>query len=198
MRDPLVEAKTSIENYSHALSLGNGHSAFAQRLHIEQNCVTWLDGMIAECAAHREFGITAATAAALAAAPLPEAPLYPVYVCSPCRGNVRKNIAAARGYCSYVISEGFIPIAPHVMFSGILEDDNPDERAAGMRMGKEMLRYCRELWIFGSRVSEGMRAEIELAKYLKIPVRRIDEECLHTQRIQTCPVRFQGWKSSGL
>lgn len=175
MRDPLVEAKTSIENYSHALSIGNGRSAFAQRLHIEKNCVPWLDGLIVECATHREFGITAATAAALAAAPLPEAPLYPVYVCSPCRGNVRKNIAAARGYCSYVISEGFIPIAPHVMFDGICDDNDPELRAAGMRMGKEMLRYCRELWIFGNCVSEGMRAEIELAKYLKIPVRRKDK-----------------------
>jgi hypothetical protein len=35
----------------------------------------------------------------------------------------------------------------------------------------EALWQASQLWVFGARISEGMRAEIELAKELKIPIR---------------------------
>lgn len=43
----------------------------------------------------------------------------------------------------------------------------------GLHMGTEMLRLCDELWYFGEP-SEGMTAEIELARRIGIPVRRYD------------------------
>lgn len=199
MRDALKEAKTEIENYDRALDLKNGQSARFHRVHIEKESVSWLRDLITECTVQRLYGgIPLDTVAVLANAILPEEPKYFIYVCSPCRGNVQKNIAAARGYCERVIERGYMPLAPHVMFSGILNDDIPEQRTAGIALGKQMLRYCRELWVFGDRVSEGMRDEIKLAKYLNIPVRRYDEICPNMPKTQTCQVKFQGLKLSAL
>jgi hypothetical protein len=56
------------------------------------------------------------------------------------------------------------------MYYDILDDDDPGQRAVGMKIGLELLRFCRELWVYGGKISEGMCAEIALAEVLKIPV----------------------------
>lgn len=166
--DLLDKIDNALDAYSHALQINNGHSAFSQRQYIENNSVSWLHTLITECRAHRTYGMTADTAAQLSASG--ETPKQLVYVCSPLRGNIRANVKAARGYCEEVIAAGYIPIAPHVMFYGICNDRIPEQRAAGMSMGIELLRMCRELWIFGPSISRGMQTEIKQAQFLKIPV----------------------------
>ncbi len=93
-----------------------------------------------------------------------------VYVASALRGDIKGNVKKANGYCRFVIANGSIPIAPHVFFSGFLDDQVPEERSIGMFLGKEMLRKCDELWTFGE-ITAGMQEEIDLAKKLNIPVR---------------------------
>jgi hypothetical protein len=97
-------------------------------------------------------------------------PTRRVYICSPLRGNVERNMRNARDYCRFAYDAGFVPIAPHLYFPQFLDEDDADERAAGMRYGLEQLWQCREVWVFGESITAGMRAEIELAKDLKIPV----------------------------
>nr|WP_319488604.1 DUF4406 domain-containing protein [uncultured Caproiciproducens sp.] len=172
--DLLDQIENSLDAYKHARGLGNDRSAFAQRLHIEQNCVSWMRDLVAECRAYRKFSMTADTVATLVKTHEGK-PLKLIYMCSPYKGNKKANIAAARQYCFNAIANGYIPIAPHVMFYDILDDDDPGQRAVGMKMGIELLRFCSEVWVFGSRISDGMLKEIVLAQTLKIPVRRMDE-----------------------
>ena len=56
---------------------------------------------------------------------------------------------------------------------GILDDDNPEERRLGISIGKEFLSKCNELWVFGEHISQGMFEEIEFAKGIGIPIKRI-------------------------
>jgi len=93
-----------------------------------------------------------------------------VYICSPYRGDVDYNIAKAQFYCQFATGQGVIPIAPHIYFTQFLDDDEPEERRLGLDMGLDILKHCAELWVFGNRISEGMRTEIEAAKRLEIPV----------------------------
>ena len=97
-----------------------------------------------------------------------------VYICSPCRGEVEKNIIKAQGYCREA-SELFpdvIPIAPHVYFTQFLNELEPAERAEGMEMGIALLDMCAEIWVYGiENPSEGMKAEIEYAKEHGITIR---------------------------
>ena len=64
-----------------------------------------------------------------------------------------------------------LPISPHLYLPQCLDDNDPAERAAGIRIGQEFLKNCDEVWQWGATVSEGMAAELALAKELGIPVK---------------------------
>ena len=86
-----------------------------------------------------------------------------VYICSPYRGDTEKNVAAAVKYCRYAIGKGMVPIAPHIYLTRFLNDDIPEQRELGLRIGLEALAKCAEIWVFGNYVSEGMKREIAAA-----------------------------------
>ena len=94
-----------------------------------------------------------------------------VYVCSQygTRGNRETNLEFAKLFCGAVIEEGKIPICPHLFYSQVLNDEVESQRAAGLRIGLELLEDCSELRIF-SRLSDGMKGEILKAEELGIPV----------------------------
>jgi hypothetical protein len=98
-------------------------------------------------------------------------PKAAVYICSPFRGDEKTNIRKARRYCRFAYEQGYIPIAPHLYFPQFLFDSEPKERADALAWGLQILKACRELWVFGDRISEGMKAEIEEAIRLGLRIR---------------------------
>lgn len=97
-----------------------------------------------------------------------------IYICSPCRGDMEKNITKAQGYCREAAElwPDVVPIAPHVYCTQFLDDTVPAERAVGMDMGLALLDMCDELWVYGIKnPSEGMKCEIAYAEENGIPVR---------------------------
>jgi hypothetical protein len=99
-----------------------------------------------------------------------------VYVCSPYRGNSENNVVWANLHSRYVYEKGYLPIAPHTIFTQFLDDDNAEERRAGMNMGLQLLELCHELWVFGAKISKGMQEEIEFAKKRRINIRYISRD----------------------
>ena len=93
-----------------------------------------------------------------------------IFVSSPLRGNLVINIENAKKYCHWVVNKNHIPYAPHIFFTQFLDDEIPEERDFGLNAGFEFLKVCDELWVFGSRISEGMQMEIDLANELKMPI----------------------------
>ncbi|WP_101909070.1 DUF4406 domain-containing protein [Marasmitruncus massiliensis] len=93
-----------------------------------------------------------------------------LYIASPLRGDVEQNIQNAMRYCEKAIREGYIPLAPHVMYQGLFNDGIAEERAAALDIGLRMLEKCSRMWACGDRISEGMRGEMNLAKEKGIPV----------------------------
>ena len=104
-----------------------------------------------------------------------------IYVCSPlkpCPGNTMlMNIENAKKYCRFVAKDGALPIAPHLYCTEFLKDDIPEERELGMDMGLDLLGKCKELWVFGDHISDGMAKEIEKAFSWRIPVKFYTEDC---------------------
>ena len=101
-----------------------------------------------------------------------------IYICSPCRGDMERNITKAQGYCREAVElfPDVVPIAPHVYCTQFLDDTNPKERGLGMELGIALLDICSEIWVYGiDNPSEGMKTEIEYAKEHGIPVRDISE-----------------------
>ena len=93
-----------------------------------------------------------------------------VYICSLFSGDVVQNTENARKYCKYAVSQGVLPIAPHLLFPQFLDDNCPVEREKGLAFGLILLEKVDELWVFGTRTSEGMRREIEKAIANEMPI----------------------------
>ena len=100
-----------------------------------------------------------------------------VYICSPYAGDIEANVAAARRYSRFAVDAGYIPIAPHLLFPQFLNDANPKERELGLFFGNALMSKCSEVWVFGRRISEGMKAEINRAKWKNYRLRYFTEEC---------------------
>ena len=97
-----------------------------------------------------------------------------VYICSPYSGDVEENTRSAIRYCRFAIDKGYMPIASHLLYPQILDDNNPDERKLGIIFGIKLLEKCREIWVFenlGKELSLGMHKEVDAARSRKITVR---------------------------
>lgn len=105
-----------------------------------------------------------------------------VYIASPYRGDVKTNTENAKRYSFFAVMQGKVPFCPHIYFTQFLDDNVKVERKIGLNLALHMLRHCREVWVFGDTVSEGMRNEIRIAKKRHIPVRYFTSECVEVNR----------------
>ena len=102
---------------------------------------------------------------------------FPVaYICSRYAGKdreeVEENLRWTERFCAFALKGNAAPVAPHLMYSRILEDDNPEERDLGMRCGIRLLRQCDEVWVLvRDGISAGMAEEINMASRLGKAVR---------------------------
>lgn len=99
-----------------------------------------------------------------------------VYICSPYAGDVERNVNMARLYSCFAVRNTCIPITPHLLYPQFMDDGSPAERELALFMGMVLLTKCEQVWVFGSVISSGMRAEIAKAEKKNIPVRYFTEE----------------------
>lgn len=105
-----------------------------------------------------------------------------VYVCSPYSEDTLKNTENARRYSRFAFEQGRIPIAPHLLFTQFLDDDNPMEREMGMHFGNVLMNLCREVWVFGDIISPGMDAEIRRARWKNYRLRFFTNDLEEVER----------------
>ena len=111
-----------------------------------------------------------------------------IFIASPYKGDVEKNVAYAKKACRYVLMEGNSFFCPHLLYPQILDENNPEERRLGISLGKEVLAKCDELWAFGDHISSGMFEEIQFAREKGIPIKRIME--LNMEINELTPLRL--------
>lgn len=87
-----------------------------------------------------------------------------LYVCSPYRGDTKRNKEYARRLTRAAINNGFVPVTVHLYLTEVTDDQNPEERSRGMAAGMKILENCKYILI-GDKygVSDGMKAEMTLA-----------------------------------
>src|SRR3990167_10844296 len=95
-----------------------------------------------------------------------------VFVAHPIAGDIEGNMKKVLAICEQIHSKEIIPIAPYLVSLQYLNDEVVEDRQLGIDANHECFRrgYVDELWLFGDRISEGMKGEILLAKELNIPV----------------------------
>ena len=60
-------------------------------------------------------------------------------------------------------------VAPHAYLPYLLDDRIPEQRALALEFGQKLMAMCSRVVVYGKRVSEGMRGEIDAAERLRIP-----------------------------
>ena len=98
-----------------------------------------------------------------------------LYIISPYAGDIETNVAFAIQCCRMAIRQGHTPIAVHLLYPQILDDNDPVERATGLELGLNILRHCSAAWVCGTKISPGMEYEIHEAEQLGIPIQYQEE-----------------------
>ena len=92
-----------------------------------------------------------------------------VFLCSPYRGAVARNVALAREAGRRILLAGDTVFVPHLYLPQMLDDDDPREREIGLRAGLAWLPFCDAVVVAGD-TTEGMRREIAEARAMGIPI----------------------------
>jgi len=97
-----------------------------------------------------------------------------VYIAHPVAGDVQHNMRRLNTIVRFInlFFHGYVPFVPYYSDIASMDDSDKEFRAKGIANTEEFFRrrVMDELWLFGPEVSPGMRAEIEMADELGIPV----------------------------
>ena len=104
--------------------------------------------------------------------------LKKLYICSPFRAKDGKelvrNINYARELTRAAVEAHMAPITPHLYLTQCLDEEIPEERAAGLKIGLELLKACNFV-LAGVKygITEGMRGEMDAAREMGIVVMEV-------------------------
>lgn len=96
------------------------------------------------------------------------------YIAHAIGGNVEENLEDLRRILRKINLEhpDVVPFCPYYSDIVSLDDNIPEERERGIKNGIAIISksFIDEIWLTGSRISNGMKQEQELAELLSIPV----------------------------
>ena len=96
------------------------------------------------------------------------------YIAHPISGDVDGNLKKIREIVRHInlTEPDVVPFVPYYADIVSMDDSVPEERARGIQNDMAILLsgMVSELRLYGDRISAGMKAEIEIAKGMKIPI----------------------------
>lgn len=95
-----------------------------------------------------------------------------VFVAHPIAGDVEGNVKKVLTICRAIHTKDVIPIAPYIVSLQYLDDGVHEDRQLGIDANRVCFerKLIDEVWLFGDRISSGMKHEVILAITLGIPV----------------------------
>jgi hypothetical protein len=96
-----------------------------------------------------------------------------VYVCHPFSDNPEVNIGKVKAICRALTEEGVVPIAPHLFVPQFLDEQT--ERDKALKLCLELVELSDEMRVYGGKVTEGMRRELEYADERNMPIAFMNE-----------------------
>lgn len=103
-----------------------------------------------------------------------------VYIAHPVGGDVAANVQKILAIVRKINLEekNIIPFAPYIADVLAMNDDIPEEREIGIRNCHAVLKsnIVDELWLYGPRLTAGMKEEVDLALDELMTIRVKDPE----------------------
>lgn len=115
---------------------------------------------------------------------------------------VLRNIEYAQQCLGDSLNRGEAPIASHLLYTQILDDNDPKSRTLGISAGFAWMDKADLIAVYADNgISKGMQAAIERANMLGIQITfRTLSECPNAQttNASTCEVTTKEWKNIGI
>jgi hypothetical protein len=90
---------------------------------------------------------------------------------SPLAGNVERNVAYAKAALLDSLKRGEAPIASHLLYPQVLDDNNLLERQRGMEAGRSWIAQAEAMAVYQDHgISLGMKRAIEVAEQAGVPI----------------------------
>jgi hypothetical protein len=90
---------------------------------------------------------------------------------SPLAGNVERNVAYAKAALLDSLKRGEAPIASHLLYTQVLDDNNLVERQRGMEAGRSWIAVAEAMVVYQDHgVSLGMNRAIQVAEQAGVPI----------------------------
>lgn len=111
---------------------------------------------------------------------------------SPTREGVLHNYRRAAYAVAQLIEEGTAPLAPHLLYTQVLDEHRPEHRALGINLDLALMTLCQRVVLFTpdgtpETLTSGMRKDLERAVELGLPL-----------EYRTLPEVPAGWSPSFL
>ena len=103
-----------------------------------------------------------------------------IYIASPYRAptiaQFEKQLAYTKELARATVATGHDVIVPHLYYPEFLDDNETEERIAGMKSALRLLQKC-DVLLVGTKlgISEGMAKELEWAEATRMKVRKVNE-----------------------
>ncbi len=112
------------------------------------------------------------------------------YIAHPISGDIKGNIEKIKAIVREInlTEPDVVPFAPYIVDCESLNDDIPAERERGIKNDIELFnrKFIDEVRLYGAHISNGMKAEIKLAKALAIPV--VNKTLISSQELSDIPL----------
>lgn len=84
----------------------------------------------------------------------------------------REHARIACGMCLLAFKSGLVPFASHLLYTQILDDENPAHRRFGIEAGHTVMSKCGAVYVYLPHIetSHGVQADLELANRMGLPV----------------------------
>jgi len=96
-----------------------------------------------------------------------------VVIESPYAGEVERNVKYARRCLLDSLERGEAPFAGHLLYTQVLDDTDPEQRAKGIAAHCSWIKWCPQVIVYVDYgISAGMQQAIDLADRWGTPITR--------------------------
>lgn len=117
---------------------------------------------------------------------------------SPYAGDVEANEAFAEAVCRWAVLAGYNPFAMHLHYTRFLDDEDPEERRAGIECGLQWTDDADEVWFCRRPIDAELTRGMALAQQRNRQIAREGRERRVRQLTFTQDGRLiDGWEGPG-
>ena len=99
-----------------------------------------------------------------------------VYICAPFDGRDTRSHEKLWWYCKFALEHGCIPVAPDMYYPEFMHSEfSEHQKELARRFALKDVSICREIWVFGDKLTPDIKKKLQVAVRYGINVRLLPD-----------------------